>query len=469
MGNLMGMLPEIYMLFGVMVMLLIGKVKSEWNIWLGIELMLIGGLMSIMNVYISGEMINGSIRHSEITAIGKGLIYILGGLIMYISKGYIKEKKMQTLEYSGIQVMVVLGMGIMLGGNNMMSIYLGMEMQSLGMYVMATYTKGSRYSTEAGMKYFVMGALGSGIMLFGASQMYKNTGTTNIEEMGRIYNQGIEIESVIGLGMVSVGLLFKMGAAPFHFWAPDVYEGAPSSSSMVFGVLPKIALLGVLIRLLSTVMVSEIGSEIFGGMFGGLGILSIMVSATGTLYQRRIKRFLAYSSIGHVGFMLIGINTGTIEGIEGVMVYIQLYMLMSLNMWGAVVLMRKTNIDELAGLGKANPWLAMSIGAGVLSMAGIPPMAGFFGKYVVILGAMESGMYGLGLMSIVISVVGAFYYIRWVKIMYFETGKGDIRGVEKISKGTGIILGLSTVGMILFGLNPGPVFMLAQEMALSVV
>lgn len=484
--------PEILLVIGVSALLVYGAtpagsakggqlVMRESVVWLGALLLFLGGILSLSNRGVSGPLLYGSLYHDNLTATGKGLIFIFGGLVLLASASYLREEGLNPMEYPIIIVISSLGLGLLLSAYDLMSLYLGLELQSLGLYVLATFKRGSSYSTEAGLKYFIVGALGSGLLLFGSSLIYGELGTTNLEDIGRLTlglgDASFALQS--GLVLLSAGLLFKLAAAPFHMWSPDVYEGAPTSASLFFAAVPKIAILGVLVRLYYTSFYDWMPLWQTGLM--GASMASLIVAALGALYQRRIKRFLAYSSIGHVGYLLMGVSCGTVEGLQGVYLYTIIYMVMSLNVWTVLLVSRVQFMDELAGMGRGGPWLAGTVAVVIFSMAGIPPLAGFFAKMDLFFAAMEGSLYALAIVGVLTSVVSAFYYLRWVKILFFEGGYGGDLGTNDafagrvgeagsgvaMDRATSLILATTTTLLLVYFLAPGPFQLMAQQMALG--
>ncbi|MBV9522995.1 MAG: NADH-quinone oxidoreductase subunit NuoN, partial [Alphaproteobacteria bacterium] len=334
-------------------------------------------------------------------------------------------------------------------------------------YVVASFKRDSEQSTEAGLKYFVLGALSSGMLLYGCSLVYGFAGTTSFEGLAGIFgNGGASIGLVIGIVFVSVGLAFKVSAVPFHMWTPDVYEGAPTPVTAFFAVAPKIAAIALFIRFLV---------EPFGGLIGEwrqiiwfIAVASMVLGAFAAINQRNIKRLMAYSSIGHVGYALIGLAAGSETGIQGVLIYMAIYLFMNLGTFAVILCMRRNGemveaIEDLAGLAKTRPALALALGIFMFSMAGIPPLAGFFSKLWVFLAAIHAGLYVLAVIGVVTSVVGAFYYIRIVKLMYFDDPKGAFD--RPIGGEMSAVLIVSAVVILLFFIVPGPLLTGAETAA----
>jgi len=354
--------------------------------------------------------------------------------------------------------------------------YLAIELQSLCLYVLAAFKKRSAFSTEAGLKYFILGALSSGILLFGSSLIYGFTGTTSFEEISKICTGLSNLGDVsyngllIGMCFVAAGTLFKMAAVPFHMWSPDVYEGAPTVVSTFFAVVPKIALLALFLRLFLFGFYDLVGSWQYIILLCSFG--SMLVGAFGALQQRKIKRLLAYSSIGHVGYMLVGVATGTTEGLQGLLVYIILYMVMSICIWTTVLSLGFQNkvgrvkyLTDFVGLSKINPLLAITIALTMFSMAGVPPLAGFFSKLYVFFAAVESSMYLIVIIGVLTSCIGAYYYIRLVKVMFFEkTNNWTL--YNPIDREKSLVLAATFFVILFFFMYPSPVLIMTHNMAL---
>jgi NADH-quinone oxidoreductase subunit N len=326
-------------------------------------------------------------------------------------------------------------MMVMVSANDLITLYLGLELQSLALYVVASFDRDSVRSTEAGLKYFVLGALASGLLLYGASLIYGFAGTTSFAALAQLFAGGVfgggakpSAGLIIGLVLVAIGLAFKVSAVPFHMWTPDVYEGAPTPVTAFFSVAPKIAAIALFVRFLI---------EPFGGLMIEwrqvivfLSVASMVLGAVAAIAQTNIKRLMAYSSIGHVGYALIGLAVASPAGIRGILVYMAIYLFMNLGTWAVILCMRQEGqmlegIADLSGLGRTQPGLALALGIFMFALAGIPPTAGFFGKLYIFLAAIDAHLVGLAVIGVVTSVVGAFYYLRIVKVMYFDEPLGS--------------------------------------------
>jgi len=359
-----------------------------------------------------------------------------------------------------LMLFATLGMLMMVSANDLISLYLGLELQSLALYVVAAFRRDSLRSTEAGLKYFVLGALASGMLLYGSSMIYGFAGTTAFAGLAATIGGAgaAPIGLIVGIVFLAAGLAFKVAAVPFHMWTPDVYEGAPTPVTAFFALAPKIAALGLFVR----VMVGPFGDlvEQWQQIIVFISIASMVLGALAAINQSNIKRLMAYSSIGHVGYALIGLAPGTEVGVRGVLVYLAIYVFMTAGTFACILCMRQKGrmveeIADLAGLSKTHPVMALALAVFMFSMAGIPPLAGFFGKLYVFLAAIEAELYALAVIGVVTSVLGAFYYLRIVKLMYFDEPIEDFDrplGWEM----TGV-LAVSGVVIVLFFAVPGPI------------
>ena len=356
----------------------------------------------------------------------KWLVLMGSGISIVMSLGYNERESISRIEFPVLIMFATLGMLMMISANGLISLYVGLELQSLSLYVIAAFHRDSVRSSEAGLKYFVLGALSSGMLLYGCSLVYGFSGTTSFTVLADIFKQpGTDPSTgfVVGLVFVLAGLAFKISAVPFHMWTPDVYEGAPTPVTAFFAVAPKIAAIALFVRVL-------IGP--FGELFAQwqqivilMSVLSMLVGAFAAIWQTNIKRLMAYSSIGHVGYALIGVAAGSPTGIRGIMLYMTIYLVMTVGAFCCILNMRRDgrmveNINDLAGLSRSRPMLALGFAVFMFSMAGIPPLAGFFGKLYIFLAAVNEELYALAIIGVLTSVVGAFYYLRIVKLMYFD-------------------------------------------------
>ena len=377
----------------------------------------------------------GQFRADAFSGLAKLMIFAAAGTALVVAPRFFERAGAMRAEFPILVLFATLGMSIMVSASDLITLYIGLELNSLSAYVLAAFLRDDERSAEAGLKYFVLGGLASGILLFGLSLTYGFAGTTNFAGIAVAVSDGLSTGQLFGLTFVLAGLAFKISAAPFHMWTPDVYEGAPTPVTMFFASAPKVAALALLAR----VALEAFGSQSLAWqqivIFAAL--LSIVIGALGAIGQQNVKRLLAYSSINNVGFILIGLAAGTLAGASAMMVYLAIYVVMTIGSFVAVLLMRDADgnqvegISDLAGLSTTRPALAWALMALMFSLAGIPPLFGFWGKFVVFQAAVEADLVALAAIGIAASVIGAFYYIKIVKVMFFDapagtvTGKGD--------------------------------------------
>lgn len=457
-SHIIPLIPEVVLVISVVVLLMVGAFTTP-RATVGIAM--IGALvLAAVLVLVSRQptdsvvVFNGLLASSAFTVYAKLLIVVGALLPLLLSVEWMKKSQNQRFEYVVLLMMATLGLMLLVSANDLLSVYMALELSSLSLYVMAAFARDDARSSEAGLKYFVLGALASGMMLFGASLVYGFTGTTNFSTLASILSADVDAElsigAVVGLVFVLVGFCFKISAAPFHMWAPDVYEGAPTPVVAFFAGAPKMAALLLLVRVLM---------EPFAGMIEQwqqivvvVAIGSMLVGAFGALRQTNLKRLLAYSSIGHVGYALVGLASGSAEGVQAMLIYLSIYLFMSIGAFGFLMLLSRNEkeletIADLSGLSKTNPVSALLMAVIMFSMAGIPPLAGFFAKFEVFLSAVEHGLYPLVIIGLLSSVVAAYYYIRIVKVMYFdESGEPFDRDVSLLSRGVLALCALVMVG-----------------------
>ncbi len=402
----------------------------------------------------------------------KVLILIASGLSLILARDYLERQNIARFEFGVLVLLATLGMMMMVSANDLISLYLGLELQSLSLYVMASFQREDTRSTEAGLKYFVLGALASGMLLYGASLIYGTAGSTGFVSLARQFagtgGGEVSIQLIIGIVFVISGLAFKVSAVPFHMWTPDVYEGAPTPVAAFFSVAPKIAAIALFCR----VMVGPFGDLVaqWQQVIVFLSIASMLLGAFAAIKQDNIKRLMAYSSIGHVGYALIGLAVGDAVGIGGVLIYMAIYLFMNVGTFACILCMRRNDrmveqISDLAGLSKSHPLLALTLTVFMFSMAGIPPLAGFFGKLYIFLPAIEAGLYGLAIIGVLSSVVAAFYYLRIVKVMYFDDLEDALD--RPVSRDLGAVILGTGLFVALFILYPDPILTAAQAAAAS--
>lgn len=392
----------------------------------------------------------------------KVFILIITMVAMVYSRDYLRQRDMERGEYYLLSLFATLGMLIMVSAYSMLNIYLGLELLSLSLYAMVAFDRNSSRASEAAMKYFVLGAIASGMLLYGMSILYGLTGTLNINEINALLQQtgsGISKAQVFALIFIVVALAFKLGAVPFHMWVPDVYHGAPTSVTLFIGAAPKLAAFAMIMRLL----VSGMGSlhEHWQGMLIVLAVLSIGIGNIVAIAQTNIKRMLAYSTISHVGFIILGVLAGTSEGYAAAMFYTIIYAFMSLGAFGVILLLSRKGfeaeeISDFSGMGRTHPWFAIIMLLLLLSMVGVPPFAGFYAKLVVLKSIISVDLTWLAIYAVIMSVVGAYYYLRVLKVMYFDDA--DETADHSLSTGldTKVVLSANGLLMLAVGIMPGP-------------
>jgi NADH-quinone oxidoreductase subunit N len=412
-----------------------------------------------------GYIFGGLFRTSVFSRYADALVLLGAAASLILSLDYNKQEHIARFEFPILVAFAVLGMLVMVSAADMMTLYLGFELQSLALYICAAMARDSLRSTEAGLKYFVLGALASGLLIYGISLVYGFAGTTNFIGLASVLANKAGYGTVIGIVFVLVGLAFKISAAPFHMWTPDVYEGAPAPITALFGTAPKVAAMALLLA----VMTGPFGALLvkWQMLIEILAIISMALGALAAIGQSNIKRLMAYSSIGHMGYALIGLAAGSAAGVQGTLIYLALYVFMSFGVFACIIAMRRAgraveNIADLAGLSGTNPGYALALALLMFSMAGIPPLSGFFGKLYVFAAAIHAGLNTLAVVGVVTSVIGAFYYLRVIKIMYFDAGSP---GFDKTPNGVRFVMAVGALASGLFVFMPGPLIAAAAAAA----
>ena len=453
-------LPEIFLAFSGMVLLIAGVFRgnegTQLICWSAIGSFALAAMFLLGLDWERGEAFNGMFVIDRFAGFMK--LFVLVGLMVSISISirYLEQENMARFEYPVLILFAGLGMMIMISANNLLTMYMGLELQSLSLYVLAAIQRRHNKCAEAGIKYFILGALASGMLLFGSSLIYGFTGSVGFTEISAtLSSTGATIGVIFGMVFVLVGLAFKISAVPFHMWTPDVYEGAPSSVTALFAIVPKIAAMALLIRLLFGPL-GPIMAE-WQQIIWFLSLASMSLGAFAGLVQNNIKRLLAYSSIGNMGYALIGVCAGTHEGVSAVIVYLVLYMIMTAGVFAIILTMRRggaavEQIEDLSGLSRNSPLMAYAMAILMFSMSGIPPMAGFFGKMLVFNAAISSGMHVLAVLGVITSVVAAYYYLRVIKVMFFDEAADPFDYQVAFSKRAVMLLSVSFV--LLFILSP---------------
>ena len=424
-NNLNILLPEIFLTLSIFSILMIGVfVKKSFNLIFNLSLLIIILTIAIIfnNSNNEEKIFLESFTRNAFSNFFKIFILISSLFVLITSKNYIIDKKLDKFEYPIIVLLSILGMFFMVSSNDIILFYLGLELQSLSLYILASIDRDNLKSSEAGIKYFILSALSSGLLLYGCSLLYGFTGSTNFDLIANELNKE-NTGAVFAMVFILVGLAFKVSAVPFHMWTPDVYEGAPTSITSYFAVVPKVAGLAVLIKFMF-IPFSNILTE-WQTIIIFISIASMILGAVAAIGQKNIKRLLAYSSIGHVGYALAGVATGAVSGYESAIVYILVYVIMNIGAFSCLYLLKKDgeykeNISDLSGISKKHPMLSISFLVILFSLAGIPPLGGFFFFFYVFSAVLEQKMYALAIIGLLTTVISAFYYLNIIKIIYFE-------------------------------------------------
>jgi NADH-quinone oxidoreductase subunit N len=463
--------PELMLAVGAMVLLMIGAYSGERAntlvSGLAVAILLLAGAWLVLFRPI-GEAYSGAFV-SDPFALFMKLLTILGSVVtMVMSVGFARAEKFDKFEYPVLIMLATLGMLLMVSANDMLALYLGLELQSLALYVVAAINRDSARSTEAGLKYFVLGALSSGMLLYGISLVYGYTGNTGFEAIASALSGGErQLGLVFGLVFIMAGLAFKISAVPFHMWTPDVYEGAPTPVTAFFAAAPKMAAMALVVRV--TMGAFEPIAADWQQIVVFISIASMLLGAFAAIGQTNIKRLMAYSSIAHMGFALVGLSANSPEGVRGVAIYMLIYLVMTLGTFAFILAMRRKEgnveqIDDLSGLATTNPMMATILTILMFSLAGIPPLAGFWAKWYVFLAAINAGLYVLAVIGVLASVVGAYYYLRIIKIMWFdEPAEGFVPMAGELK----LVLGVSGAFVLLYVLVGGPIAQMAEAAALT--
>ena len=472
--NWLSALPEMTLAGAAMALLLFGvflpRERARLVGWLAV-LALVAAMVLVIATPATGQqafaglfVVDRFARFMKLLALGASALSVL------LSLDYVEREHMARFEFPILMLFATLGMMLMISANDLIALYLGLELQSLPLYVIAAFQRDSLRSTEAGLKYFVLGALSSGMLLYGASMIYGFAGTTGFSGIATAVANpaGAPIGLIIGLVFLVAGLAFKVAAVPFHMWTPDVYEGAPTPVTAFFSAAPKIAAMALFVR----VVVEPFGAVAadWRQIIVAISIASMVLGAVAGINQRNIKRLMAYSAIANVGYALVGLAVGTPDGIRGLLVYMAIYLVMTIGSFGCILSLRRQGlmveeIADFAGLSRGHPMLAAVFALFMFSMAGIPPAAGFFGKLYIFLPAISHGFYTLAIVGVLSSVVGAYYYLRIVKVMFFDE---PIMEFDPPSGGEVLaVLTATGLAILLFFVLPGPLLSAADAAAKS--
>jgi NADH-quinone oxidoreductase subunit N len=468
--NLIPLLPEFLLGIGAMALLLVGVYRpaDTGRLIDGAAIVLLALAGVILAMLPPGKLVTfgGSFIVDEFARFLKILALLGSAAAIVMSIDYAKREGQERFEYSVLILLSTLGMLMLISAADLIALYLGLELMSLPLYVVAASYRSSLRATEAGLKYFVLGALSSGMLLYGASLIYGFTGTVSFAGIAHAAGQG-GIGLIFGIVFLFAGFCFKVSAVPFHMWTPDVYEGAPTPVTAFFAAAPKVAGMAMFVR--TAVMAFPGITSEWQQIVVFVSIASMALGSFAAIGQRNFKRLMAYSSIGHMGFALIGLAAGTSEGVQGVLVYIAIYVTMTLGVFAVILSMRRAtgmveSIDQLAGLARTQPTMAFFLAMLLFSMAGVPPLAGFFAKFYVFLAAIKAGLYLLAVLGVVTSVVGAYYYLAIVKLMYFDEPVGKF---EQMPYELRVVLAICGLFNIFFFLYPAPLVGIASAAAHS--
>jgi NADH-quinone oxidoreductase subunit N len=463
-------LPELLLAVSAIALILIGAFRGEAaaNLVTGLAIAVLAAAALLVLLAPAGEVVafNGSMVIDTYARFMKFLALLGATVSLVMAVDWLNREKQQKFEYAVLVLLATLGMCILVSAGDLIALYLGLELMSLSLYVVAAINRDSVRSTEAGLKYFVLGALSSGMLLYGASLIYGFTGSVNFSVIATVVKEP-SLGLIFGLVFLLAGLCFKVSAVPFHMWTPDVYEGAPTPVTAFFATAPKAAAMAIFVRVTAEAFPHV--THQWQQIVAFVAIASMVLGAFAAIGQRNIKRLLAYSSIGHMGFALVGLAAGTEQGVRGVLVYMAIYVAMTLGSFACVLAMRRKgqaveSVDDLAGLGTRNPVMALLLAALMFSLAGIPPLAGFLAKYYVFLAAIQAGLYWLAVIGVLASVVGAFYYLRIVKIMYFDE---PAEAFDPMPSELKAVLGVSGLFTIFYFVYPAPLIEAAGAAARS--
>ncbi len=464
-------LPEVILAIGVLTLILVGAWRGERAHGLVSELTVgvlgLALLSIVLSTHSEASVFDGAYVDDAFSRFVKGLTLSASMVTILLSTDFMRRARLDKFEYPILILLATLGMLLLISADNLIALYLGLELMSLALYVVAAFARDDARASEAGLKYFVLGALSSGMMLYGASLLYGFAGTISFTGIAAVVSGSAPIGVVFGLVFVLAGLAFKMSAAPFHMWTPDVYEGAPTPVTAFFASSAKLAAVAITVRIALTA---------FPGMTGQwrqivvfLAIVSTLLGSFAAIGQTNIKRLMAYSSIGHMGFVLIGLSAGSEDGVRGIAIYLAMYAVMTLGAFAAILTMRVDgkpveNIADLAGLSRSRGGTAFFLAMIMFSLTGVPPLGGFFAKYYVLLPAVQAGLYPLAVVGVLASAVAAYYYLRIVKVMYFDEPAPVFDPSPATVRG---ILAMSTIFLLCFWVYPAPLMDAATVAAKS--
>ncbi len=473
-------MTEIFLIAVALALLMLGAFREEEqdNQHFISSLAIMALVVALFMVWVGDKQraitFGGLFIYDGFAAFLKGLVLIGAAVCLIMTPNFLQREGVNRFEYTVLALFATVGMLMMISANSLISLYIALELQSLPLYVMTAFHRDKLRASEAGLKYFVLGALASGLLLYGCSMVYGFTGTLSFPGLAlalapdSLTNGTISTGVVVGLVFMAAGLAFKLAAVPFHMWTPDVYEGAPTPVTAFLAAAPKVAAMGLTLR----VFYQPFGewADQWQQIIVFISIASMLLGAFAAIGQTNIKRLLAYSGIGHIGFALVGLAAGTEKGVYSVLVYLAIYLMMTLGVFACVLVMRRNGapveeIDDLRGLARQQPLFACAIAIFMFSLAGIPPLAGFFGKLYVFMAAVDADLVPLAIIGVLASVVGAYYYLRIVKVMYFD----DV--LEPLDRSMGreysVIVGVAAVFNLAFCLNPNLLLGYAENAALA--
>jgi len=468
--QLLPILPELVLAVGAMALLMVGAYQgvraTGLIVGLALVLLVIVGVLEL--TLPAGKLVtfNGSFIVDDFARFLKILALIGSGATLILATEFLADPSRRIFEYAILVLLSTLGMMILISAGDLIMLYLGLELMSLALYVVAASNRDDIKSTEAGLKYFVLGALSSGMLLYGASLIYGFTGTVSFAGIAAAAKTG-SIGIVFGIVFLLAGLCFKVSAVPFHMWTPDVYEGAPTPVTAFFASAPKVAAMAVVTRVKLTAFPGIMPQWQQIVVF--VSIASMALGSFAAIGQKNIKRLMAYSSIGHMGFALVGLAAGTAEGAQGVLVYVAIYVAMTLGTFSVILAMKRNGqhverISDFAGLSRTNPLLAFFFAMLLFSLAGVPPLAGFFGKFYVFVAAIKAGLFTLSVIGVLTSVIGAYYYLSIVKVMYFDE---PLTQLDPVRVELRAVLAVAGLFNIFFFVYPGPLVSMATVAAKS--
>ena len=451
-------LPELVLAAGAMVLLMIGAWRGDQSTaalsGFAVMLLILAGVLILLMPADKTVAFGGSFAVDAFSRYLKLLVLVGSIGVVLLSVEFLRDLQRRKFEYPILILLATTGMLMLISAADLIALYLGFELMSLSLYVMAAIDRDNARSTEAGLKYFVLGALSSGMLLYGASLIYGFTGTVSFVGIAQAVGDG-GLGLTFGLVFLLAGLCFKVSAVPFHMWTPDVYQGAPTPVTAFFAAAPKVAAIAIFMRV-SIAAFPGIALQ-WQQIIVFVSIASMALGSFAAIGQRNIKRLMAYSSIAHMGFALVGLAAGTSDGIQGVLVYMAIYVAMTLGTFACIISMRRhgkpvEDISDLAGLARTKPVMAFFFAVLMFSMAGVPPLAGFFAKFYVFLAAIQAGLFTLAVLGVISSVVGAYYYLMIVKTMYFDE---PAEAFDTMAGELGTVLGVSGLVVLLFSLYPG--------------